>query len=107
MWLLTPLSNPQTDRERRYNDAHSRTRSVVERAIGQLKCRWRCLDRTRGILLYRPNKMCRIVLACGVLHNATHMHSVRWWHRRQMTRPRTSLCPYAMFQYEFSASLCT
>ncbi|XP_028980658.2 putative nuclease HARBI1 [Esox lucius] len=55
-WLLTPLTNPQTDRERRYNDAHSRTRSVVERAIGQLKCRWRCLDRTGGMLLYRPDK---------------------------------------------------
>ncbi|KAI2665840.1 hypothetical protein H4Q32_022945 [Labeo rohita] len=23
MWLLTPLTNPQTDRERRYNDDHS------------------------------------------------------------------------------------
>ncbi|KAI7802422.1 hypothetical protein IRJ41_009678, partial [Triplophysa rosa] len=38
MWLLTPLTKPQTDRECRYNDDHSRTRSVVERAIGQLKC---------------------------------------------------------------------
>ncbi|KAM9840799.1 trace amine-associated receptor 1-like [Aulostomus maculatus] len=28
-----------------YNNPHSRTRSVVERAIGQLKGWWRCLDR--------------------------------------------------------------
>ncbi|KAL6458637.1 hypothetical protein MHYP_G00321090 [Metynnis hypsauchen] len=55
-WLMTPLCNPQTDRERRYNSLHSRTRSVVERAIGQLKSRWRCLDRTGGMLLYRPEK---------------------------------------------------
>ncbi|KAK6325537.1 hypothetical protein J4Q44_G00048790 [Coregonus suidteri] len=75
-WLLTPLTNPQTDRERRYNDAHSRTRSVVERAIGQLKCRWCCLDRTGGMLLYRPDKVCRIILACGVLHNVAHRHGI-------------------------------
>ncbi|KAL0147102.1 hypothetical protein M9458_057626, partial [Cirrhinus mrigala] len=75
-WLLTPLTNPQTDRERRYNDAHSRTRSVVERMTGQLKCRCRCLDRTWGMLLYHPNKMCRIMLACGVLHNVTHRHGI-------------------------------
>ncbi|KAL6474794.1 hypothetical protein MHYP_G00158340 [Metynnis hypsauchen] len=56
-WLTTPLCNPQTDRERRYNSLHSRTRSVVERAIGQLKNRWRCLDRTGGMLLYRPEKV--------------------------------------------------
>ncbi|KAL2086050.1 hypothetical protein ACEWY4_017109 [Coilia grayii] len=68
-WLLTPLANPQTVREQRYNDMHARTRSVVERAIGQLKGRWRCLDRSRGMLLYRPEKVCRIVHACGVLHN--------------------------------------
>ncbi|KAL6470605.1 hypothetical protein MHYP_G00217240 [Metynnis hypsauchen] len=54
---MTPLCNPQTDRERRYNSLHSRTRSVVERAIGQLKNRWRCLDRTGGMLLYRPEKV--------------------------------------------------
>ncbi|KAL6470533.1 hypothetical protein MHYP_G00216520 [Metynnis hypsauchen] len=50
--------------------------SVVERAIGQLKSRWRCLDRTGGMLLYRPEKVCRIVRACGVLHNAAHRTAV-------------------------------
>ncbi|MBN3307036.1 HARB1 nuclease, partial [Amia calva] len=75
-WLLTPLTNPQTDQEYSYNDAHSRTLSVVERAIGQLKCRWRCLDRTGGMVLYRPDKVCRIVLACGVLHNVVHRHGI-------------------------------
>ncbi|KAL6468330.1 hypothetical protein MHYP_G00240070 [Metynnis hypsauchen] len=75
-WLMTPLCNPQTDRERRYNSLHSRTRSVVERAIGQLKSRWRCLDRTGGMLLYRPEKLCRIVRACGVLHNVAHRTAI-------------------------------
>ncbi|KAL6489079.1 hypothetical protein MHYP_G00028200 [Metynnis hypsauchen] len=73
---MTPLCNPQTDRERRYNSLHSRTRSVVERAIGQLKSQWRCLDRTGGMLLYRPEKACRIVRACGVLHNVAHRTAV-------------------------------
>ncbi|KAL6473467.1 hypothetical protein MHYP_G00170280 [Metynnis hypsauchen] len=75
-WLTTPLCNPQTDQERRYNSLQSRTRSVVERAIGQLKDRWRCLDRTGGMLLYRPEKVCRIVRACGVLHNVAHRYAV-------------------------------
>ncbi|KAL6488228.1 hypothetical protein MHYP_G00019690 [Metynnis hypsauchen] len=50
--------------------------TVVERAIGQLKSRWRCLDRTGGMLLYRPEKVCRIVRACGVLHNVAHRTAV-------------------------------
>ncbi|KAL6486137.1 hypothetical protein MHYP_G00055290 [Metynnis hypsauchen] len=73
---MTPLCNPQTDRERRYNSLRSRTRSVVERAIGQLKSRWRCLNRNGGMLLYRPEKVCRIVRACGVLHNVAHRYAV-------------------------------
>ncbi|KAK0141745.1 putative nuclease HARBI1 [Merluccius polli] len=52
------------------------TRFIVERAIGQLKSRWRCLDRSGGMLLYHPEKVCRIVQACGVLHNIAHRHGV-------------------------------
>ena len=75
-WLMTPLTNPNTDQERRYNDLHSRTRIIVERAIGLLKGRWRCLDRSGGMLLYRPEKVCHIVMACGVLHNVAHHHGI-------------------------------
>ncbi|XP_059915803.1 putative nuclease HARBI1 [Gadus macrocephalus] len=75
-WLMTPLTNPNTDQERRYNDLHSRTRIIVERAIGLLKGRWRCLDRSGGMLLYRPEKVCPIVMACGVLHNVAHRHGI-------------------------------
>ncbi|KAK0135469.1 putative nuclease HARBI1 [Merluccius polli] len=75
-WLMTPLTDPNTDQERRYNDLHSRTRAVVERAIGLLKGRWRCLDRSGGVLLYQPEKVCHIVMACGVLHNVAHRHGI-------------------------------
>ncbi|XP_060766174.1 putative nuclease HARBI1 [Neoarius graeffei] len=61
-WLLTPLANPRTDQEQHYNNLHARTRSVVERTIGHLKSRWRCLDRSGGVLLYQPDKACRIAL---------------------------------------------
>ncbi|KAI0235612.1 putative nuclease HARBI1 [Lamellibrachia satsuma] len=39
-WLLTPLLNPQTPAEHRYNASHKRTRSTVERCIGVLKSRF-------------------------------------------------------------------
>ena len=71
-WLLTPFPNPQSAEEVRYNDVHTRARSVVERAIGLLKCRWRCLDASGGRLLYHPRKVCQIIRACAVLHNVAH-----------------------------------
>ena len=68
-WLMTPLTNPRTQQEQAYNRAHARTRSTVERAIGLLKGRWLCLSSMGGTLQYRPEKVCRIIIACCVLHN--------------------------------------
>lgn len=42
-WLLTPFSTPTTDVQRRYNQAHRKTRVVVEQSIGRLKRRWEIL----------------------------------------------------------------
>uniref|UniRef100_A0AAR2LKZ6 Putative nuclease HARBI1 n=1 Tax=Pygocentrus nattereri TaxID=42514 RepID=A0AAR2LKZ6_PYGNA len=75
-WLLTPFPNPQSTEERRYNDVHTLTRSVVERTIGLLKGRWRCLDASGGRLLYNPEKVCRIVRACAVLHNMAQQNGL-------------------------------
>nr|XP_027221123.1 putative nuclease HARBI1 [Penaeus vannamei] len=36
-YLLTPVQGPTTDKERRYNTAHTKTRNVIERAFGVLK----------------------------------------------------------------------
>ncbi|KAI2646411.1 hypothetical protein H4Q32_025756 [Labeo rohita] len=68
-WLMTPLTNPRTEQEQAYNRAHARSRSTVERAIGLLKGRWLCLSSTGGTLQYQPEKACKIIMACSVLHN--------------------------------------
>lgn len=75
-WLLTPLNRPQTEQELRYNEKHCQTHSVVERTIGLLKGGWRCLDRSGGTVLYSPTKVCRIVVACAVLHNIAQKNGI-------------------------------
>lgn len=52
----------------RFNASHSAVRSVVERCIGLLKARFRCLQRYRT-LVYAPVIASTIVAACAVLHN--------------------------------------
>ncbi|CAN7942150.1 unnamed protein product, partial [Ixodes hexagonus] len=69
-WLLTPVPGNHatgTD-EARFNQAHRSTRSVVERCIGILKNRFRCLQSYRA-LHYDPIRSCNIVTACAILHN--------------------------------------
>ncbi|XP_069469545.1 putative nuclease HARBI1 [Ambystoma mexicanum] len=68
-WLMTPVRHPHTAAERAYNIAHGRTRICVERVFGLLKARFWCLNRTRGALMYAPEKVGKIVLTCAMLHN--------------------------------------
>ncbi|KAJ1139699.1 hypothetical protein NDU88_006066 [Pleurodeles waltl] len=68
-WLLTPVRNIRTGAENHYNDAHGRTRRIIERTFGLLKARFRCLQLTDGSLCYSPEKLCQIVVACCMLHN--------------------------------------
>ncbi len=48
----------------------------MERCIGLLKGRWLCLGSAGGTLLYTPQKVCDIILACGVLHNIAQSNGV-------------------------------
>lgn len=74
-WLMTPVRSPQTQQEENYNDAHSRTRVAIEQCFGILKMRFRCLQRYRT-LHFAPDRCCRIVNACAVLHNMCIAYSV-------------------------------
>lgn len=65
-YLLTPILEPRTEKERNFNASHIRTRNCVERAFGVLKRRFACLSIPLRTKL-RNTK--RIVMACVVLHN--------------------------------------
>ncbi|XP_061191708.1 putative nuclease HARBI1 [Saccostrea echinata] len=64
--LMTPYPVPSSDAEARFNNAHARTRVVIEQAFGILKKRFPCLH---SGLRTTPEKACHITLACAVLHN--------------------------------------
>ncbi|XP_072369007.1 putative nuclease HARBI1 [Scyliorhinus torazame] len=68
-WLMTPLRNPCTVAENRYNVVHAQTRVVIKQTLGLLKKRFRCLDRSGGALRYAPEKVSKIVTVCCILHN--------------------------------------
>ena len=65
-WLLTPIVNPVSAKDHRYNAALCGTRCTVERCIGVLKRRWHCLHTE---LRVSPQKACKMITACVVLHN--------------------------------------
>lgn len=68
-FLMTPLRNTDPGTiESRYNKKHSSARNIVERTIGNLKSRFRCLLAARQ-LHYKPLKASKIVNVCCALHN--------------------------------------
>lgn len=67
--LMTPFLNPENDSpEFRYNYSHIRVRNCIERCIGVLKNRFRCLLRER-VARYSPQFVGKLVNTCAVLHN--------------------------------------
>ena len=67
-WLLTPFKNNGhlTAVQIRYNEKHSGTRQVIERALGLLKGRWR---RLKCLEMEAVEEMPSVVSAGCVLHN--------------------------------------
>lgn len=68
-YLMTPFLNAEEGSpESRYNRAHISARNCVERCIGLLKMRFRCLLKERTAR-YSPNFVGSLTNACSVLHN--------------------------------------
>ncbi|KAJ0173220.1 hypothetical protein K1T71_011396 [Dendrolimus kikuchii] len=68
-FLMTPIINAAPDTpESHYTDIHVRTRNIIERTIGLLKARFRCLLVHR-VLHYKPGMAGSITNACVILHN--------------------------------------
>lgn len=65
---MTPIQGPRAGHERTYNAKHAQIRSKVERCIGLLKQRFRCVSIDRK-LRYKPERAAKIILSCVVLHN--------------------------------------
>ena len=65
-WLMTPILAPKCRDEERYNGSHRTTRTVIERCNGILKRRFHCLH---GELRVSPERACKIITACIILHN--------------------------------------
>lgn len=67
--MMTPILGAASDSpEEYYTNLHCKVRNTVERCIGVLKARWRCLTVHR-VLHYDPVTCGKIVNACVVLHN--------------------------------------
>ncbi|XP_040073556.1 putative nuclease HARBI1 [Ixodes scapularis] len=75
-WLMTPFRKFQKKEEENYNDGLTKTRQVIERTFGIMKSRFRCLDRSGGVLQYSPGVCCRLIVACAVLHNYCTRHHI-------------------------------
>ena len=73
-FLLTPYRDPAAGTmQHKFNLQHSKARNVVERVIGVLKSRFRCLQSN---LPYAPEKVVKIVNICSALHNICRLHNI-------------------------------
>ncbi|KAK9731963.1 DDE superfamily endonuclease [Popillia japonica] len=68
-YLLTPLANPRTEAEMRYQNAYVKTRNVIERLNGAWKRRFPAL---RSDMQLKKENILRIIVATAVLHNITN-----------------------------------
>lgn len=67
--MMTPIVDAAAGSpEEYYTKMHVTARNTVERTIGVLKNRWRCLLGHR-VLHYHPDVAAKIINACCVLHN--------------------------------------
>ena len=66
--LLTPYREPvRSPVEARFNRHHARARSVIERAFGIMKARWRTIF--FKALEVQPVFAVQVIACCAILHN--------------------------------------
>uniref|UniRef100_A0A1Y1MXP7 Putative nuclease HARBI1 n=1 Tax=Photinus pyralis TaxID=7054 RepID=A0A1Y1MXP7_PHOPY len=70
-YLMTPIGNPQTPAEERYNGAHISSRTVVERTFGIYKRRFPVLSLGLRCKVHFAQE---IIVATAVLHNIAILH---------------------------------
>lgn len=71
-YLMTPVLAPTTQKQHRYNSAHIKTHSVIERAFGVLKHRFPILNMVRT----RLSTTKKIIMASVILHNIARLYNV-------------------------------
>ena len=81
--MMVPLLDGDCEliaQEKRYNEAHKKCRCTVERAIGFLKSRFRCLCRkTDGGKQYKESTACNmIVVVCTTILLQKPEHLLRY-----------------------------
>lgn len=72
--MFTPLRNPTTAPERKYNKAQIRTRNIIEITFGLWKRRFSCLRRS---LANAPQTIVNIIITCALLHNMAQKYNTR------------------------------
>lgn len=68
-WLLVPYEDCQGSEQLIFNDHLQRALSTVLNCEAALRSRFKCIHHKSGPLYYAPEKCCKIITACLVLHN--------------------------------------
>ena len=69
-YMMVPFAECTSISQEKYNKSHKKTRNKVERAIGVLKSRFRCLCKeSGGAIQFDETTACNIFIACTMLHN--------------------------------------
>lgn len=73
-FVLTPYRLPNAgSAQHKFNNAHAAGRNIIERTIGVLKSRFRCLSST---LWYKSQKIVKIINICCAIHNMCNFYKL-------------------------------
>ena len=77
--LMTPYEEPSTVGEVAFNKHHKKCCCSIERAIGVLKSRFRCICRqSDGAIPFDNEVLCTVIMSCIVLHNYCRVRNMDW-----------------------------